>query len=239
MIKIKNITKIFGSTSSSNGNNNKKSFTALKNVDFSVVKGEFVAIMGPSGSGKSTLMNIIGCLESATSGSYFLDNVEIKSIENSNSKVDNELSFIRNKKIGFIFQQFNLISNLSVEQNVEVPLIYDQSIKSSSSSSKEKLEKVKVALDKVGILDKIKSKPSQLSGGEKQRVAIARALINEPSIILADEPTGSLDQKTGLEIMELLIELNKAGNTIIVVTHDEKVGSFADRIVRLLDGEIV
>ena len=173
---------------------------------------------------------------SATSGSYFLDDTEIKSIENSNTQVDNELSLIRNKKIGFIFQQFNLISNLTVQQNVEVPLIYDQSITFSNS---EKLEKIKMALDKVGILSKINSKPSELSGGEKQRVAIARALINEPSIILADEPTGSLDQKTGLEIMELLIELNKAGNTIIVVTHDEKVGAFADRIVRVLDGEIV
>ncbi len=192
--------------------------------------------MGPSGSGKSTLMNIIGCLDSVTKGSYLLDDTEIKSIENSNTKIDNELSFIRNKKIGFIFQQFNLISNLTVEQNVEVPLIYDQS---STLSNSEKLEKVKASLDKVGILSKINSKPSELSGGEKQRVAIARALINDPSIILADEPTGSLDQKTGLEIMDLLIELNKAGNTIIVVTHDEKVGAFADRIVRVLDGEIV
>jgi len=236
IIDIKNITKTYGSTSSKSGSNNKKSFTALKNVDFSVEKGEFVSIMGPSGSGKSTLMNIVGCLDSATSGSYFLDNTEIKSIENSNKKVDNELSFIRNKKIGFIFQQFNLIANLTVQQNVEVPLIYDQS---STISNSEKLEKVKIALDKVGILSKINSKPSELSGGEKQRVAIARALINKPSIILADEPTGSLDQKTGLEIMELLIELNKTGNTIIIVTHDEKVGAFADRIVRVLDGKIV
>lgn len=232
MIKIKNITKIYGS----NPSNSKKSFTALKNIDFSVKKGEFVSIMGPSGSGKSTLMNIIGCLDSVTKGSYLLDDTEIKSIENSNTKIDNELSFIRNKKIGFIFQQFNLISNLTVEQNVEVPLIYDQS---STLSNSEKLEKVKASLDKVGILSKINSKPSELSGGEKQRVAIARALINEPSIILADEPTGSLDQKTGLEIMDLLIELNKAGNTIIVVTHDENVGAYADRIVRVLDGEIV
>ena len=231
MIKIKNVTKIYGSSSSK-----KKSFTALRGVNFSVNKGEFVSIMGPSGSGKSTLMNIIGCLDSATSGTYFLDGTEINSIENSNTKADNELSFIRNKKIGFIFQQFNLISNLNVEQNIEVPLIYNSS---RNYLAIERLEKVKITLEKVGILDKLKNRPSQLSGGEKQRVAIARALINEPSIILADEPTGSLDQKTGLEIMELLVKLNKAGNTIILVTHDEKVGAYANRIIRVLDGEIV
>ena len=200
---------------------------ALKNINLSIKKNEFVAIIGPSGSGKTTLMNMLGCLDTPTSGTYILDNVEVSSFS------DDELAEIRNQKIGFVFQNFNLIQKLTAIENVELPLIY-MGVKSS-----ERLKRAKSALEKVGLGDRLHHKPNELSGGQQQRVAIARALINNPPIIFADEPTGNLDSKSGAEIMSLLKELHKNGNTIVLITHDNEIANQADRIIRISDGTIV
>jgi len=200
---------------------------ALADVSLKIDKGEYVAIMGASGSGKSTLMNMLGCLDVATSGSYILDNMEIKSLD------DNKLAEIRNQKIGFIFQGFNLLQKLTAIENVELPLIY-QGIK-----SKERYTMSYKALKTVGLEDRIHHKPTELSGGQQQRVAIARALSGNPPLILADEPTGNLDSKSGLEIMDVLKNLNDLGNTIILITHDINIAMKAKRIVSICDGRII
>lgn len=198
----------------------------LKKVNFIVDKGEFVSILGPSGSGKSTLMNIIGCLDVPTDGNYILNGNIVESLDEA------ELARIRNMEIGFIFQQFQLLPRLNALQNVELPLIY------AGIREKERKKKAKEMLERVGLGDKLKNKPNQLSGGQQQRVAIARAMVTHPTILLADEPTGALDQNTGIQIMELFKELNSEGNTIIMITHDEKISKNANRVVKILDGEL-
>ena len=199
---------------------------ALDGVDLQVRKGEYLAIMGPSGSGKSTLMNMIGCLDTPTSGSYKLRGTEIRERE------DDELARIRNQEIGFIFQTFNLLPRADALHNVELPLIY------AGKPAKERRARAKEMLDLVGLGDRTHHRPNELSGGQRQRVAIARALVNNPSIVLADEPTGNLDTKTGQEIMALLDEIHRKGNTVILVTHEEEVAALAHRVVRLRDGLI-
>jgi putative ABC transport system ATP-binding protein len=200
---------------------------ALDGVDLEVEAGDYLAIMGPSGSGKSTLMNLIGCLDTPTSGEYILNQQRVSDLD------DSELATIRNHEIGFVFQTFNLLSRASALANVELPLIY------ARVSAKERHRRAREALEKVGLGDRAKHQPNELSGGQRQRVAVARALINEPSILLADEPTGNLDSRTSAEIMELFNQLNAAGNTLIVVTHEEDIAVHARRVVRLLDGKIV
>lgn len=200
---------------------------ALNNVNLDIRSHEFVAIVGPSGSGKSTLMNMLGCLDSPTSGTYLLDNKEVNGLN------DDELAQIRNHKIGFIFQGFNLLQKLTAIENVELPLIYQ------GIGAKERLEKSIQALETVGLSDRMHHKPNELSGGQQQRVAIARALVGNPPIILADEPTGNLDTKSGTEIMKILHELHEKGNTIILITHDNNIAMQAKRVVRIQDGEIV
>ena len=200
---------------------------ALEEVSLTIGKGDYIAIMGPSGSGKSTLMNLIGCLDTPTQGSYVLNGREVATLD------DNALAEIRNKEIGFIFQTFNLLARTNALQNVELPLIY------AGLPRQERHKRAEEALVSVGLGDRMHHKPNELSGGQRQRVAVARALVNKPSILLADEPTGNLDSKTGEEIMELFTELNKAGNTIILVTHEEDIALRARRIVRLKDGKIV
>ncbi|MDZ7773641.1 MAG: ABC transporter ATP-binding protein [Balneolaceae bacterium] len=199
---------------------------ALDGVSFDVMENEYIAIMGPSGSGKSTLMNLIGCLDTATSGTYILNGQDVSSLE------DAELAEVRNREIGFIFQTFNLLPRTDCMANVELPLIY------SGVSSSERKERAAETLRKVGLGDRLDHKPNELSGGQRQRVAIARALVNNPSIILADEPTGNLDSKTGEEIMKLLEELYRLGNTILLVTHEDEISKHARRIIRLRDGVI-
>jgi putative ABC transport system ATP-binding protein len=201
-------------------------YDALKGVDLSVNKGDFVAIMGPSGSGKSTLMNIIGLLDRPTKGEYILDNT------NTNKLTDRKLANFRRDKIGFVFQNFNLLPRFNLMQNVELPLIYKR------VGARDRRKKVMEVLKSVGLADKAKNRPNRLSGGQVQRAAIARALINNPSIVLADEPTGNLDSKTGIEIMELLKDLNKKGVTIVVVTHNPEVSEYADRTIIVKDGNI-
>lgn len=197
---------------------------ALRGVSIKVTKGEYVAIMGPSGSGKSTLMNLIGCLDTPTRGEYLLNDRKVSSMN------DDELALIRNKEIGFIFQTFNLLPRASALHNVELPLIYN------STHTDDRIEKAKHALEMVDLTDRMNHKPNELSGGQRQRVAIARALVNNPSMILADEPTGNLDTKTGKEIMQLLSQLHKAGNTIIIVTHEHDIATYANRIMYIRDG---
>lgn len=200
---------------------------ALDGISFKIYKGEFVAIVGQSGSGKSTCMNIIGCLDVPTSGQYKLNGKDISKYRK------NELAEVRNKMLGFIFQQYNLLPKLNVMNNVALPLLYAG--KSKSEQKKRALE----ALDRVGLKDKAKNKPSQLSGGQQQRVSIARALAGSPSVILADEPTGALDSKTGREVMEFLKKLHSEGNTIILITHDNSIAAQTERIMRITDGKIV
>ncbi|MCA1801723.1 MAG: ABC transporter ATP-binding protein [Rhodothermaceae bacterium] len=199
---------------------------ALRGVSFNLMRNEYVAIMGPSGSGKSTLMNMIGCLDTPTRGDYILNGKNVSDLS------DNELAAVRNKEIGFVFQTFNLLARSNCLSNVELPLIY------SGMRSSERKKRALDVLDKVGLSDRIDHKPNELSGGQRQRVAVARALVNNPSILLADEPTGNLDSKTGEEIMQLFEELYRQGNTIIVVTHEEEIAAHARRIIRLRDGRI-
>jgi putative ABC transport system ATP-binding protein len=198
----------------------------LSNLNLKVPKGEFLALMGPSGSGKSTLMNIIGCLDTPTSGTYILNGHDISKTE------DNKLAEIRNKEIGFVFQQFNLLPRLTALDNVALPLVY------AGMGKKLRTEKAKHVMDLVNLSDRSHHKPNELSGGQCQRVAIARALVNDPSIILADEPTGNLDTKTSYEIMEIFNKIHSSGNTIVLVTHEEDIANHAHRIVRLRDGVI-
>jgi putative ABC transport system ATP-binding protein len=200
---------------------------ALDGVSMTIEKGEYIAVMGPSGSGKSTLMNIVGCLDTPTSGSYRLNAREIGNME------DNELADIRNREIGFIFQTFNLLPRTDALQNVELPLVY------AGLSRRDRRAQAESALAAVGLGDRMHHKPNEMSGGQRQRVAIARALVNNPSIVLADEPTGNLDSKTGEEIMALVDELHARGNTIILVTHEEFLAARAARVVRLHDGNIL
>lgn len=220
MLELKNIKKYYKM-----GQDNV--VKALDDVDITIDDGEFVAIIGPSGSGKSTLMNIIGCLDVATDGEYIVDGVSIKNFK------ENQLAFLRNKKMGFIFQGFNLLSKLDAYENVELPLIY-QGMKKA-----QRVVAVKKALESVGMADRMHHKPTELSGGQQQRVAIARALATSPSVILADEPTGNLDSKTGEEVMQILKRLNEGGTTIILITHDADVASHARRIIKIHDGKVI
>jgi len=199
---------------------------ALRGIDVEIRKGEYVAIMGPSGSGKSTLMNLIGCLDSPSSGKYWLAGRLVSELD------DDELAYIRNKEIGFVFQTFNLLPRATALHNVELPLIYN------GTPAEERLERAKKALERVDLLDRMSHKPNELSGGQRQRVAIARALVNSPSIVLADEPTGNLDSKTGEEIMALFENLYRQGNTIILVTHEHDIAQHAHRIIHIRDGKI-
>jgi putative ABC transport system ATP-binding protein len=199
---------------------------AIRSISLSIEENEFVALMGPSGSGKSTLMNILGCLDTPTGGNYFLNGNDVSMLN------DNQLAEIRNKEIGFIFQTFNLLPRSTALENVTLPLIY------AGMSKFKRIERAKEVLEDVQLSDRITHKPNELSGGQRQRVAVARALVNHPSIILADEPTGNLDSKTSIEIMGLLEKIHKAGNTIIVVTHEEDIAKHAHRIIRLIDGNV-
>lgn len=198
----------------------------IHGINLNIERNEYVAIMGPSGSGKSTLMNILGCLDIATSGHYYLNDVDVNTLS------DDELSIMRNKEIGFIFQSFNLLPRLNAIQNVELPLVY------SGVTRQERREKALEALAKVNLTDRVNHKPTELSGGQRQRVAIARALVTNPGILLADEPTGALDSKTGVEIMRLFDQLHKEGNTIILITHEPEIASYANRNIYLKDGMI-
>ena len=219
IITVDNINKTY--------KNGSLELQVLKNVSFKVDKGEFLAIMGSSGSGKSTMMNILGCLDNQYEGRYILDGIDIS------KSSENELSEIRNKKIGFIFQSFNLLPRLTALENVELPLIY------SSVPKEERHKRANELLEMVGLKDRTHHRPNELSGGQRQRVAIARALVNNPSIILADEPTGNLDSKSEAEIIEILQKLNKMGKTIVIVTHEPNIGEIAQRKIVFKDGEII
>ncbi|MDD3738861.1 MAG: ABC transporter ATP-binding protein [Lentimicrobiaceae bacterium] len=199
---------------------------ALKNINLDINKNEFVALMGPSGSGKSTLMNILGCLDTPTSGEYYLNK------QGTHTLSDNQLAEIRNKEIGFVFQTFNLLPQYNILDNVILPQIY------MGVGKEERNRRGRQVIEQVGLTDRIDHKPNEISGGQRQRVAIARALVNQPSIILADEPTGNLDSKTSVEIMRLLQDIHKMGNTIILVTHEEDIAKYSRRIIRIIDGEI-
>ncbi len=199
---------------------------ALRGVSIEIESGEYVAIMGPSGSGKSTLMNLIGCLDTPSKGSYLLNGKEVAEMN------DDELARIRNEEIGFVFQTFNLLPRATALHNVELPLVY------AGISGKERLEKAKLALDKVELMSRATHRPNELSGGQRQRVAIARALVNNPSILLADEPTGNLDSKTGNEIMGVFDRLHQSGNTIILVTHEPDIAAYAHRVIHIRDGQV-
>ncbi len=218
VIKIRNITRDFPL-----GNEVVK---VLKGIDLDIERGEYVALMGPSGSGKSTLMNLLGCLDTPTSGSYELNGKDVSNM------TDDELAEIRNKEIGFVFQTFNLLPRTTALENVALPMIY------AGASKSERTERAKQVLTDVGLADRMDHKPNQLSGGQRQRVAVGRALVNHPSIILADEPTGNLDSKTSEEIMKLFGDIHKAGNTVILVTHEEEIAENAHRIIRLRDGVV-
>ena len=204
----------------------KQAIPVLKGVTLDIMKNEYVALMGPSGSGKSTLMNILGCLDSPTAGTYILNNQDVSKM------ADNDLAAVRNKEIGFVFQQFNLLPRLTAAENVALPLVY------AGISKKQRIEQAREVLNKVGLAERSHHKPNELSGGQCQRVAIARALVNQPSIILADEPTGNLDSKTSIEIMDIFGAIQAAGNTVVLVTHEEDIANHAHRIVRLRDGVI-
>lgn len=199
---------------------------ALRTITIEIFKGEYVAIMGPSGSGKSTLMNILGCLDTPTSGEYTLNGNDVSQL------TDDKLAEIRNKEIGFVFQTFNLLPRYTALENVTLPLIY------SGMPKSERRKRANEVLSDVGLADRVTHKPNELSGGQRQRVAAARALVNRPSIILADEPTGNLDSKTGIDIMNLFEDIHKMGNTVIVVTHEEEIAKQSHRIIRLMDGEV-
>lgn len=204
----------------------KTQVNALQDITLDVFKNEYLALMGPSGSGKSTLMNLIGCLDTPTSGTYWLNDIEVSTM------TDDELAHVRNKEIGFVFQTFNLLPRLTALENVALPLVY------AGVPRKQRLTKAQEVLDSVGLGDRVTHKPNELSGGQRQRVAIARALVNNPSIILADEPTGNLDTKTSIEIMEIFDEIHAAGNTVILVTHEPDIADKARRVVWLRDGLI-
>lgn len=204
----------------------KQELPVLKGININILKNEYVALMGPSGSGKSTLMNILGCLDTPTRGSYILNGMDVSRM------IDNDLAEVRNKEIGFVFQQFNLLPRLTAAENVALPLIY------SGIGKKERMERAMEVLIKVKLDDRSHHKPNELSGGQCQRVAIARALINNPAIILADEPTGNLDSKTSYEIMDILGKIHNEGNTVVLVTHEEDIAGFAHRVIRLRDGVI-
>jgi putative ABC transport system ATP-binding protein len=204
----------------------KQVIEVLKGISLDIFKNEYVALMGPSGSGKSTLMNILGCLDTPTAGSYILNGKDVSRMP------DNDLAEVRNQEIGFVFQQFNLLPRLTALENVALPLVY------AGVPKKQRLEKAKEVLEKVNLADRSHHKPNEMSGGQNQRVAIARALVNDPSIILADEPTGNLDSKTSHEIMDIFGKIHASGNTVILVTHEEDIAHFAHRIVRLRDGLI-
>jgi putative ABC transport system ATP-binding protein len=199
---------------------------ALRSISITINANEYVAIMGPSGSGKSTLMNLIGCLDTATEGSYILNGTDVSKME------DNQLAEIRNQEIGFVFQTFNLLPRYTALENVMLPMIY------AGISKHQRVERAKEVIESVGLTDRMDHKPNELSGGQRQRVAVARALVNNPSIILADEPTGNLDSKTSVDIMRLFDEIHDKGNTIILVTHEESIARHAHRIIRLIDGEV-
>jgi putative ABC transport system ATP-binding protein len=204
----------------------KQTIEVLKGITFDIFKNEYVALMGPSGSGKSTLMNILGCLDTPTSGRYILNGKDVS------STTDNELAVVRNNEIGFVFQQFNLLPRLSALENVALPLVY------AGIPKKQRNEKAMEVLKKVDLVDRSHHKPNEMSGGQNQRVAIARALVNDPAIILADEPTGNLDSKTSYEIMDIFGKIHDSGNTVILVTHEEDISHYAHRIIRLRDGII-
>jgi putative ABC transport system ATP-binding protein len=199
---------------------------ALRGVSIQIERGEYVAIMGPSGSGKSTLMNLIGCLDTPSKGTYLLNSKEVSQMN------DNELARIRNEEIGFVFQTFNLLPRATALHNVELPLVY------AGVSKKDRLDRAKASIEKVELTTRMNHKPNELSGGQRQRVAIARALVNNPSILLADEPTGNLDSKTGVEIMALFARLHQTGNTIILVTHEPDIAAYAHRVIAIRDGQV-
>ncbi|MFY0643391.1 MAG: ABC transporter ATP-binding protein [Bacteroidia bacterium] len=218
LIKLRDIYKIY--------NMGEISINALDGVDEDIEQGDYIAIMGPSGSGKSTLMNVIGCLDTPTKGEYVLNGQEVGSMK------DDELAEIRNKEIGFVFQSFNLLPRSSAVENVALPLVY------AGIGKKERLQRAAEVLEKVGLGDRIDHKPNELSGGQRQRVAVARALVNNPSIVLADEPTGNLDSVSSREILELIDAIHRDGNTVIMVTHEEEIAARANRIIRMIDGKI-
>jgi len=223
--RIKEIIQIRGLTKTYDMG--KLKVEALRGVDLDIEANEFIAIMGPSGSGKSTLMNLLGCLDTPTSGSYRLNGTEVSKLD------DNELAAVRNREIGFVFQTFNLLPRATALHNVELPLIY------AGMPSRERRKKALHSLEVVGLADRSDHRPNELSGGQRQRVAIARALVNEPAILLADEPTGNLDSKTSYEVMELFIQLHAIGQTVILVTHEPDIATYAHRVVTVLDGKIV
>ncbi|MDR0428093.1 MAG: ABC transporter ATP-binding protein [Dysgonamonadaceae bacterium] len=218
MIEIARLTK--------NYEMGKIEIPALRDIDLQIRKNEYVAIMGPSGSGKSTLMNILGCLDTPSHGHYFFNGVDVSTLN------DDQLSVMRNKEIGFIFQNFNLLPGLNALQNVELPLLY------SGTPTQERKKRAMKALERVGLIDRMNHKPNELSGGQRQRVAIARALVTNPGILLADEPTGALDSQTGVDIMRLFHELHQEGNTIILITHEQEIADYAHRNIYIKDGTI-
>jgi len=219
MIKLENVVKVYAT--------GEKSLTALKGISMDIKPGEFVSIMGPSGCGKSTLMNILGCLDRMTSGKYILNGKDISGLS------DNELAEIRCREIGFVFQSFNLLPRMTILENVELPMVY------AGIPRKERRERALAALERVDLSNRIKHRPNEISGGQKQRVAIARAIVNNPSIILADEPTGNLDTKVTREIMKIIQQLNDDGATVLLVTHEPDVAQYSKRIIQMLDGEII
>ncbi|WP_281237192.1 ABC transporter ATP-binding protein [Bacillus safensis] len=219
MIQLSNVTKSYEVAH--------ETFDVLSDMNLVIEKGEYMSIMGPSGSGKSTLMNIIGCLDRPTTGQYHFQGTELSAAK------DQELAVIRNQSIGFVFQQFHLLPRLNARRNVELPMIY------AGISQKERKERAESALEKVGLAERMKHMPSELSGGQKQRVAIARAIVNKPELILADEPTGALDSKTSMSIMEQFTQLNEEGTTIVLVTHEEEIAAYTNRTVVVRDGRLV